>query len=527
MSIYHINKFRILTIFICLVSSAPSLMAAQTCENRVFNIKITSSVSTNDVLNQLSDMCNFSIIEDDSHTKTTLDANINGINIKNLSLSQIFNVLISQKNLNYEYNNNMLKISTLETKTFKLDYITSVREGIATVKASVDSAPVEADNQDNGDQGGGDENQNTNLIKTTEKFDFWQNLSQELTAILNNGKENIVVPMPVINPNAGLITVTGTKAQIKRVENYIDDIKKSLKKQVMIEVSIISVELNNQFTKGVDWSKFELGFNSYQNKGTPLQTPSTILFNTGSVKAEGGTGGEGGGTTMNVLTPAQSLRNITGGFVLGGGVQLSMDGVLNFLETNGKTRVVSNPKIMTMNNQQALITVGDNINYRVQEQSTNDASTTQRTDTTFKQYTIFIGILLNLLPEISDDGKIMLRINPSLSNFKYSQDNQRQDKPREVAPDTLQKKLSTVVNVNSGDTIILGGLIGETKGNDNTKVPILGDIPVLGNLFKSTTDSVATNELIFIITPKIIDVENTQPIKDSLKDLGFSESLYE
>ena len=209
------------------------------------------------------------------------------------------------------------------------------------------------------------------------------------------------------------------------------------------------------------------------------------------------------------------------------GFNFNLDGVLNFLETNGKTKVISSPKITTLNNQQALISVGDNINYRVLEESQNNNALNGRTTTTFKQYSVFIGILLNILPEVSDDNKIMLRINPSLSSFKYSEDDSKQTGIREIAPDTIQKKLSTVVQVNSGDTIVLGGLIGQKKGKENTKVPLLGDIPVLGHAFKSTKDDIKTTELVFIITPRIVDVSNATPINQSLKDLGFSRSIYE
>ncbi|MFW5614566.1 MAG: pilus (MSHA type) biogenesis protein MshL, partial [Campylobacter hyointestinalis] len=475
-----------------------------------FNIKISDSVTTNEILNQLSDSCHFSIIQSDEHARSVLNSQISGINIKDMTLNEIFDILLSEKNLNYEFQRDILKVSSFQTKMFKIDYITSIREGTAVTKASVDSSPVEIGTNNTSSTQNESDNKGDNLIKTTEKFDFWQNLNNELKAVLNNGSESIVAPDPIINTNAGLVTVTGTSSQLKRIEKYIEHLEQRLKKQVMIDVSIIAVDLKNQYTKGIDWSKFELGFNSYLNNDTTNKTPSSIQFGTGTKD-----------------NPAQSLRNITGGFVLGGGVNLSMDGVLNFLETNGRTKVVSSPKIMTMNNQQALITVGDNINYRVQEDTTNNNTTSAVTSTTFTQYSIFIGILLNLLPEVSDDGKIMLRINPSLSSFKYSEDNQKQATIREIAPDTLQKKLSTVVQVSSGDTIILGGLIGETKGKNNTSVPVLGDIPVLGNLFKSTKDTVETTELIFIITPKVVDIENPNTIKSSLKDLGFSESIYE
>ena len=185
-------------------------------------------------------------------------------------------------------------------------------------------------------------------------------------------------------------------------------------------------------------------------------------------------------------------------------MRLSLDGVLNFLSTNGKSQIISSPKIMAMNNQQALISVGDNINYRIAEDITNN-DTSEITKTTYKQHSVFIGILLNLLPEISDENRIMLRINPSLSSFKYSADDAKQTQPRVIAPDTMQKKLSTVVEISSGDSIILGGLIAKSLGNEINKVPILGDIPLLGYLFKSDRQTSKTSELIFIITPTIIN----------------------
>ena len=157
-----------------------------------------------------------------------------------------------------------------------------------------------------------------------------------------------------------------------------------------------------------------------------------------------------------------------------------------------------------MNNQQALISVGDNINYRIAEDITNN-ETSQITKTTYKQHSVFVGILLNLLPEISENNRIMLRINPSLSSFKYSADDTKQDLPRVIAPDTMQKKLSTVVEVASGDSIILGGLIAKTISNEINKVAVLGDIPLLEYLFKSDRQIERKSELIFIITPIIMD----------------------
>ncbi|WP_314068793.1 pilus (MSHA type) biogenesis protein MshL [Campylobacter showae] len=510
MSLSKLNKIFTISIITTLSLTAAS---ANSCEKRVFNLKINEQVSVQEILTQLSDMCHFSVVTKDQFAKDAISEPLFGINIKDKTLNEIFSLLLSEKDMSYTFSQDILKISSLQTKTFKIDYITSVREGTAITKASVDSAPIEIGDEEKDEgqtditKGGG---KLDNVIRTVEKFDFWEKLDTEIKAILNNTTENIVAPDPIINANAGLVTVTGTASQLRRVSDYIKDVQERLKKQVIIDVTIVSVELGNNYTKGIDWSKFSVGFKTGLATGGPLA------------------GQNNGGT----LTWSNRGNSFNAGFNqtlnLMAGFNFNLDGVINFLETNGKTKVVSSPKITTLNNQQALISVGDNVNYRVQEESQNNNALNGRTTITYKQYSVFIGILLNILPEVSDDNKIMLRINPSLSSFKYNEDDVRQSTSiREIAPDTIQKKLSTVVQVNSGDTIVLGGLIAQSKGKENSKVPLLGDIPVLGHAFKSTKDNIKTTELVFIITPRIVDVSNATPINQSLKDLGFSRSIYE
>ena len=508
MLVSKLSKF-IITVALASFLATPMMAKPSTCLSKNFSMKITDDISLGDVLNQLSEMCDFSIVAKDAYSKKELDDKVFGVNIRNMSLSEVFDLLLNEKNLSYEFSNNVLKISSLQTKIFKIDYITSIREGTAITKASVDASPSEVGNSSSSDNGSSDIKNENNLIRTTEKFDFWEKLDAELKAILNNSSEHITAPDPIINQNAGLITVTATPSQLKRVEKYIAEMQRRLKKQVIIDVSIIAVDLNNEYKQGVDWSKFELGFNSYIGNQGSSTGSSASWTNKGNSLSDGF------GRTLNIAA----------------NLNFSLDGMINFLETNGKTKVVSSPKVTTLNNQQALISVGDNINYRVMEETDNGSNNNNnnRLTTTYKQYSVFIGILLNLLPEVSDNNKIMLRINPSLSSFKYAEDDTRGQNTtiREIAPDTVQKKLSTVVQVNSGDTIILGGLIGQTKDKQNTAVPLLADIPLIGSVFKSTRDGVRTTELIFVITPRVVDLEDPKPVQQSLKDLGFSKSIYE
>lgn len=513
--VWKLNKI-FLALALCF-AFASSLEA--NCNNRSLSITTIETISIKEILDQLSGECSFSVVikAGDKDATETLSSTVSSLNIKGLTLHEIFNILLSQNDLIYSFRKNILSISSVDTRIFKVDYITSIREGRAVVKASADSAPVQVDGAGNTDT---DTNNQENIIQTTEKFDFWEKMAGEIEAIMNNGKEGFKAPPPVVNSNAGLVSVTGTKAQLERVDEYISKLNKSLKKQVMIDVRIVSVELNNEYQRGVDWSKFDLSFNSYlggkpsnlASQGGQQATPSQFTFGRWNEAH----------TDWDIITP--SMNPIRGGFILEGAVNINLDGVINFLDTTGTTRVVSSPKIMTMNNQQALISVGDNINYQI----LNSVSGLETGIVTLdvEQYSTFIGILLNLLPEISDDGKIMLRINPSLNSFKYQEDNRRQTSPRTIAPDTMQKKLSSVVHINSGDTVVLGGLISQESGNGTTKVLGLSSIPVLGYLFKSEKKLLVNTELVFIITPRIVDIDEGNNIKDSLKSLGFSDGLF-
>lgn len=536
MSLFHISKKVSIAALLALSVTASSLVAAPAtssdCERKALNIKVNETVTLNEMLSQLSDMCKFSFVAKDAMASEELNKELQGISIKDMSLREVFNLLISENNLDYEYSNGILKVSALDTKTFKVDYITSVREGTAITKSSVDSAPVEVGNDLD------DNKLQENMIKTQEKFDFWEKISEEITLILNNGTEKYVAVAPIINQNAGLVTVTGMKSQLKRVEAYLKGMQKRLSRQVLLDVNIVAVELNNNYTTGIDWSRFQLGFSSYI--GNPFGITKNLA--TGALLGDpfNITNPVTGQTITNVnSSPLSTLGGWNGAsngrgttksdgatWTFGAGLNFNIDGMINFLETKGKTKVISSPKVTTMNNQPAIISVGDNINYRVLEESTNNNSLSGQTSITYTQYSTFIGILLNILPEISDDNRIMLRINPSLSSFKYEDENVRQTGIREIAPDTLQKKISSVVWVNNGDTIILGGLIGQTKTKDNTSVPMLSSIPLVGNLFKSTHDKLSTTELIFVVTPRIID-DTSVPLSKSLKELGYSKSIYE
>lgn len=462
-------RFLLINLFFC------SIFYGMDCKKRLFDIHIKESLSIEEALDEFASYCTFSVVVKDELAKNELGKMQKSLYISQMTLEEIFKLLLKENNLNYEFDGKILSIWGISTQIFKLSYITSIREGQSIIKASVDSKPRQNEN-DLSDES------DDNMIKSMEKFDFWQNIEKEITTLLNAYGE---VKTPIINANAGIIIVTGTPIQLKKVGEYIAKLENRLKKQVIIDVSIIAVNLNENHSSGINWQNFNLDFASTtqngQNSFIQLQSGESFVKNLG-------------------------LR-----------ANINFNSVLNFLSQNGKTQVLSSPKLMALNNQQAIISVGDTVNYQVKESSKGTENGTTVSES-FSNYSIFVGILLSILPEISDDNKIMLRINPSLSDFKYPQDNQRQNNPRTIAPDTIQKKLSTVVSMENNQTLILGGLISHNQIKEGSKVNFLSKIPLLGLLFSGDETSSNSTEIVFIITPSIVD---KQIGTLSLKDLGF------
>lgn len=488
--------FSALIAMVCIAIPQDIFARGGGCDNRAFNIKVSEKITIDDLLNQLGSECEYSVFVKDEIAKNKIKEELSSINLKNMTLQDIFDVVLVESDLYYTFENNILKISALETKTFKVDYINSIRTGEATMNASV---------QGSEDEGGTSAANDGHSIIVNENFDFWPTIAVEITSILNNGTSSYTAQAPIINQNSGLITVTATKRQLKDVENYLDMLEGRLHRQVILDVSIISVELSDSKTKGVNWSEFNLALNDSE---------ATTADN-----------------SLNLRSTGVDLASLatTKTYVFDNTLRFTMSALLDFLEAQGRTSIKSNPKILTMNNQQALISVGDKVNYLLVEDT--EVSDSGVVTESYEEESVFIGILLNITPQISDNGEIILRINPSVTNFSDSTDSAGgSTTTRDIAPDTEEKKLSTVVKVKDGDTIIMGGLISSKLTNTENGIIGLKSLPVLGALFRSKGIIKTNEELIFVVTPRIVKNNKTHADfnnRASLKELGYSRLLNE
>jgi len=480
-------KFLVLLLFLLQTIQANQLSQ---CEDALFSFNIagsSSNVTVMDIVDNLSEKCAFSVKIKDKEAKKILHKNLEYVHISDYTLEYMFDFLLSQNNLFYRYNEKreVLTISYLETRTFVVDYVNlseQTTESVKTITVGSDSGGSNQDNNSNGSSSSssyssgssgsqqgqsGTGNTDNTIITSKSEFKFWNKLSEEIDTILSrDGDIRRIESKSIVNRTAGIITITGTKDQIERISNYLDKVTDRIHKQVILETQLFELTYANSQSTGIDWSKLDFQIS-----------------------------GEMGKSWGGVALPNQYSY------------KLSMDGVLDFLNRYGKVHTLSTPKILTLNNQPAVINVGKQINYRYQSGSLSTVTTGQSTSNVYIMSSVFIGLTLNIIPEITDDGYVILRINPVVSEIDDDSDSAAvvdEQGVRIMPPDIKIKQLSSIVKAKDGNRVIIGGLVSESTKNRDTDVSLLGEIPLFGNLFKSKTEAKYRSELIVVITPRII-----------------------
>ena len=488
---------------------------AKECKSTLFSFNIGSNdsqpVRIIDILENMAEECRFSVMFSDAQAANVVLKPLSMTHIKDYSLDDMFNFLLERQNIFYHYDayKKVLTVSYLQTKSFFIDYINLSEQTTESIKSiTVGASSLSNEDNSNGGGNGGSygsggsfgvspqssgSNSDATRIRSITEFKFWENLEHQINTILARDEDaHEVKNKSLINREAGIITVTGTKRQIERAENYINKISSRLHKQVLLETRIIELRYSDSNNSGMDWSKFDLTF-----KGDIGYQRSNL------------DGSAAGGSAYSF------------------GYNFNLDGLMRFLNQYGEVETISQPKILTLNNQPAVINVGEQINYRYASGSVFTTTTGAPSGTnTYEIGSVFIGLTLNIVPEITDDGFVILRINPvvsemldgsenlsnsvSSSNSESSTDEQG---VRVMPPDTTIKQLSSIVKVKTGNRVLIGGLIANRTFTKNNEVPLLGAIPVVGKLFSYEGAETLKSELIIIITPKIVENNNFPTIE--------------
>ena len=274
---------------------------------------------------------------------------------------------------------------------------------------------------------------------------------------------------------AGLIQVTDRPSALKRIEGYVKSLDRTIHRQVDIEARLYDVTLNDQFQFGIDWSQVARMYGS----GLGV-SGATVPVN------------PAGGFDLKPDTFAMVFQN------------QNTSVVVDALQEMGEVQVISKPRIRTMNNQTALIKVGTEMPFfskSVTVLPTNGGAGNNALDAEQVQ-TVTVGTILAITPQVSTDDWVTLDISPVLTGLLEVKSSRTGDT---TAPVLDIKQASTLIRVRDGSTIVMGGLIQTSQANTRRKVPVAGDIPLLGNLFKGRFDAAQKRELVMLITPRIVD----------------------
>jgi MSHA biogenesis protein MshL len=326
----------------------------------------------------------------------------------------------------------------------------------------------------NGNSSGAGSNSNGTNIYTRTATDFWTELLATLKTMLSDGDGKSVT----VTPQAGLVTVRAMPKEIRAIKAFLDVSEEIIQRQVILEARIIEVALDDGYQQGINWGQ--------------------ILANSGSTDFQfSNSAGAVGNSISAALGNVTSLSFINKDF----------SGVLSLLSTQGNVQVLSSPRVTAINNQKAVIKVGDDEYFvtDVSSQSTISSSTTSVTPN-IELTPFFSGIALDVTPQIDADGMVLLHVHPSVIETQEQEKIVTLNQEQFVLPLARSniRESDTVIRARSGEIVVIGGLMQSIISESESKTPLLGDIPILGNLFKNKKKSEIKKELVILIKPTVV-----------------------
>ncbi|MCU7994152.1 pilus (MSHA type) biogenesis protein MshL [Shewanella glacialipiscicola] len=389
----------------------------------------------------------------------------------------------------------------MRTETFPLNYLYMERDGLSLTSVSSgrlsdnnnsnsnnsnsdNSNNSNSSNNSNGNNGnnssnnGSSDSSNGTFIRSRTKTDFWGELKETLTSIIGEtgGGRQVVV-----TPQAGLVTIRAFPSELRQVRTFLNTAESHLQRQVILEAKILEVTLSDGYQQGIQWDN--------------------VLGHVGNTNVNFGT--SAGPGLSDKITSA-----------IGGVTSLSIKGsdfttMINFLDTQGDVDVLSSPRVTASNNQKAVIKVGTDEYFVTDVSSTTVASTTPVTTPQVELTPFFSGIALDVTPQIDRDGNVLLHVHPSVIDVKEQTKNIRiSDASLELPLAQSEiRESDTVIRAASGDVVVIGGLMKSENIEVVSQVPLLGDIPLLGELFKNRSKQKKKTELIILLKPTVVGVD--------------------
>lgn len=446
--------------------------------------------------NQVEARTFFAGLVKNSHFSIAIHPEVAGtitLDLKQVRLQDVFDIVQEIYGYDVQQTGNIYRVypSGMRTETFAVNYLLMQRDG--TSSSSVSTGGVSqfggsGNNNNNGLGGGnrGNSNNNNNgnvsglgggngtSISTSTRTDFWAQLQTALTSMVGAEQGRSVV----ISPQAGLVSVRAMPDELRQIRKFLQASQESVQRQVVLEARVIELTLSDEYQQGINWSQ--------------------ILSHSGSTDFRFSAG---------ATTQGNEITGALGGISSLSFVNQDFSGVLSLLSTQGNVQVLSSPRVTALNNQKAVIKVGSDEYFvtDVSNQSTTNASTTQTTpDVELTPF--FSGIALDVTPQIDERGTVMLHVHPSVIETEEQQKVVTINQEELVLPlaQSNIRESDTVIQARSGEIVVIGGLMSTSTTDSVSKTPFVGDIPVLGNLFRNKRESVVKRELVILIKPTVV-----------------------
>lgn len=437
----------------------------------------------------------FTAIVADSPYSIAIHPEVNGsisLSLSDVTLTEVLAVVEDIYGFDIRRSGSVIQVypAGIRTETIALNYLFLKRFGTSTTSinsggvsendpnsnSNNNSSNSNNNNTSNSNSSGNSQNNQSNSginIYTENESSFWTELKETLSAFVGSSDGRSVI----ISPQAGLVTVRGLPAEISAVKKFISDTETHLHRQVIIEAKIMEVTLNDEYQQGVRWNEI-LG--SLGNTDFTFSTTGSISGNTIS-------GDIGGASAVSF-----SGHNF--------------NGVIDLLQTQGNVQTLSSPRITATNNQKAVIKVGEDEYFVTDVSSTTTTGTSTTTTPEVELTPFFSGIALDVTPQIDAEGNVILHVHPSVT-LTDEQNKVIQIGEQELVLPLAQSRVresDTIIRAKSGEIVVIGGLIETYQTDQESKTPLLGDIPLLGNLFQSVSEVEQKRELVILLKPVVI-----------------------
>jgi MSHA biogenesis protein MshL len=453
------------------------------------------------------------------------------LNAINQTLPQLLSRIAKQVDMRYELNGSNLAVmpDTPFLRSYKVDYVNVARTTASKINIDTQIAT----------EGGGGSNDNNSTTAVSNKSDnrFWATLVENIKDILREtdkllpedaskaGTEpanapaqvapdplaaliaaaapaatTVAAPAPrttfreaasvIANAETGLIAVRATSRQHEKIQEFLDMALSSAKRQVLIEATIIEVQLDDQYQQGINWANLrsgDTGFNMTQG-----QVGSTGL-------SSGVTPGTTGGLFVgNYANPTSALGNISS--------------TIQLLESFGKVKVLSSPKIGVLNNQTAVLKVVDNRVYFTITATTTPGSLGVAPTSTYTSdlHTVPVGFVMTVTPQIAESDEVTLNVRPSISRIISFVQDPNPALANAVVPvvssvPVIQtREMESILKITSGQVAVMGGLMQDSVKNAKDAIPGLSSIPFIGNFFSYRNEAVSKTELVIFLRPMVV-----------------------